>query len=50
MAGDTCSGIRGWVGLTVRLNKEARGKDFASVGDRTPVVQSVFIHYTGIIG
>jgi hypothetical protein len=31
----------GWVSLRASQETEARGKSFASAGDRTPVVQSV---------
>jgi hypothetical protein len=37
-----CTG--GWVGPRAGLDTEARA--FASVGDRTPVVQYVVRHYT----
>jgi hypothetical protein len=36
----------GWVGLKAGLETEAREKSFSSVGDLTPVVQSVVRHYT----
>jgi hypothetical protein len=36
----------GWVGLRAGLDAEARKKFSASVGDQTPVVQSVVSHYT----
>jgi hypothetical protein len=39
--------IGGWVGLTADMDTEVRGKAFASVGDRTPVVQSIARYYTG---
>jgi hypothetical protein len=35
-----------WVGHRAGLDTEARGKSFASAGDRTVVVQSVVRHYT----
>jgi hypothetical protein len=35
-----------WVWLRSGLDTEARGKSFASAGDRIPVVQSVLRHYT----
>jgi len=38
--------IGGWVGLRAGLDTEARGKSFASAGDRTLVVQSVVRHCT----
>jgi hypothetical protein len=39
--------IGGWVGPRAGLDEEARRKkSSASVGDRTPVVQSVVSHYT----
>jgi hypothetical protein len=38
--------IGGLVGLRAGLDTEARGKSFASAGDRTSVVQSVVRHYT----
>jgi hypothetical protein len=41
--GTHCTG--GWVGPRAGLDTEARG-NFASAVDRTPVVQSVFRHYT----
>jgi hypothetical protein len=34
------------MGLSATLNTKAEEKSFASAGDRTPVVQSVAIHYT----
>jgi hypothetical protein len=36
----------GWVGPSAGLDAETRKKSFVSVGDRTPVVQSVVSHYT----
>jgi hypothetical protein len=42
--GTHCTG--GWVDLRAGLDTEARGKSFASAGDRTPVVQPVVRHYT----
>jgi hypothetical protein len=42
--GTHCTG--GWVGPRAGLDAEARGKLSASVGDRTPVVQSVVRQYT----
>jgi hypothetical protein len=43
--GTHCTG--GWVGPRAGLDAGARGKQSsASVGDRTPVVQSVVRHYT----
>jgi hypothetical protein len=36
----------GWVGLRTGLDTEARGKIFASAGDRAPAVQSAVGHYT----
>jgi hypothetical protein len=35
----------GWVGPRAGLDAKARRKSSASVGDRTPVVQSVVSHY-----
>jgi hypothetical protein len=38
--------IRCWVGLRSDLDTETEEKCFASVGDRTSIVQYVFRHYT----
>jgi hypothetical protein len=39
-------GTGGRVGFRAGLDTGARGKSFASAGDRTAVIQPVFRHYT----
>jgi hypothetical protein len=40
--------IRGWLAFVAGLDTDAKGKLFASAGDRTPTVQSVVRHCTDL--